>query len=105
MIAVADSQKPAERHDGVDHPSRELVDHQAVDRAQFLALTAVYGSSLDLVRRNQISGLLGRDSITSLRCHDGLLIVVRRKSQYCVPALCAITAMAKYGSGMIWRPL
>src|ERR671918_2829852 len=101
MIAVADPQKSAERHDGVNHPSRELVDHQAVDRAQLLALTAVYGSPLDLVRRNQINGLLGRDSITRLRCHDGLLIVERRKSQYCIPALCARTAMAKYGSEMI----
>src|SRR5271166_3153877 len=48
MIAVADPEKAAERHDRVGDVPRYLVDHQVVDRTQRVACAVIDFRALDL---------------------------------------------------------
>ena len=61
MIALLDTEKAAERHDGIGHLPVQLVQHQRIDRAEFLALTVIDRGPYDLVGGYQVEGLIRGD--------------------------------------------
>src|SRR4029453_17876055 len=56
MVHLADAEKTAERHDGVDRLAAHLVDHDVVDGAELVSLQVVYVGSFDLFCRDQAAG-------------------------------------------------
>src|SRR3954464_6949146 len=59
MAALAQAQKAAEGHDRVGDLAGALVDHEAGNRPEALALPVVDRRALDLGRGDQLIGLVG----------------------------------------------
>src|SRR3954451_9934220 len=71
VVALAQTQEAAERHDRVGHLAGDLVDHEVVHRAETLALAIVDRRALDLVRGDQLVGLVGGDGAGAVRAGPG----------------------------------
>src|SRR3954453_4494210 len=84
MAALAHAEKVAEGHDRVGDLARALVDHEAGDRPQALALAVVDRRALDLGRGDQLVGLVGggRTGITRGFSHSSLRLHWRRIEQF-----------------------
>jgi len=54
MVLLADAEEAAEGHHRIGHPSRELVDHQALDRADLDAVAVEHRGALDPVGGDQV---------------------------------------------------
>ena len=60
-VLLADTEKTAEGHDCISNPAAALIDHDALDRADPLAVAAPYRRALDLVAGDQARGLTHHD--------------------------------------------
>ncbi len=70
MIAIADAEEAAERHDGVGHLAGELVHHDGVDGAKALALAVLDRRAFHRVGGNQCRRLLAGRLLLA-RCRHG----------------------------------
>src|SRR3546814_20135376 len=59
MITLADAQEASERHDGIGHLARVLVDHHPVDGAELAAAAVVGRRAFAPVRADQTGRLAG----------------------------------------------
>ena len=57
-MIVANAEKAAERYDGVGYPAAALLDHQALDAADLVAVGVEHGGALYLVTADQADGFV-----------------------------------------------
>jgi hypothetical protein len=62
MIALANAEESAKRHHGIGDAAGIFVHHQAVDRAEMLALPVINGGARHFIGGNQPTGLIGGDA-------------------------------------------
>jgi hypothetical protein len=83
VVALPDTEKAAERHDGIGHLPIQLVQHQRIDRSEFLALTVIDRGAYDFVGLYQVEGLIRGDR-AARNCsvfHKTLLVEMKLERQ------------------------
>src|SRR6185312_3793407 len=74
IVIVAEPEETAEAEHGVGHPAADLVDHDALDRADLALVRTIDGGALDLVAADQIAEL-ALVELSFIHCHFHSLAV------------------------------